>query len=209
MLVKPMQLCGPCKATIKYASIDVDEETTEALLDAIMMISRITHAEAAANPVVRATVPDRYVPPTEILMTTRPRGTYVPPSAEEMAERAARNERLIEENLARGRAQAAAKAKELEAEAELAAKQARKEVLTALPLPDDDEPYRVARRKAEIEAVTGMDIEKFETPLTFDPTKPYVPVVLQSGNFVECGACEKEARPGKKFCEACKEWESG
>jgi hypothetical protein len=107
-----------------------------------------------------------------------------------MAERAARNERLIEENLARGRAQAAAKAKELEAAEE------------------ETETARVARRRAEIEEEFGKAFaSKLETPLTYDSSKPYVPVVLQSGNFVECGACDKEARPGKKYCTDCAEYE--
>lgn len=29
----------------------------------------------------------------------------------------------------------------------------------------------------------------------------YTANVLQAGNFEECGACDKEARPGKKYCE--------
>lgn len=29
----------------------------------------------------------------------------------------------------------------------------------------------------------------------------YTANVLQAGNFVACAACEKEARPGKKYCE--------
>ena len=33
------------------------------------------------------------------------------------------------------------------------------------------------------------------------------PVILAPGAFEECAACDKEARPGLKYCEDCKEYE--
>lgn len=166
MLEKNMTLCGPCRATITYAGQIVDEETTEAIIDAIMALSRVTHT--STEPFV-ATVTDHYAQPAT--SRSEPIRAYVKPSAEEMAARAARIEAEIDANLARGREQQ----KALEA---------------TQPVTD-----------------AAVEVPK-ETPLTFEYEAPYVPTITQPGEgFVECGACNKEARPGMKFCEDCKGFE--
>lgn len=49
---------------------------------------------------------------------------------------------------------------------------------------------------------------KGTTPNTFN-TPTYQPTVLQPGSVEDCGACEKPALPGKRFCKEHEDYEEG
>jgi hypothetical protein len=156
LLEKPMQLCGPCKAAVTYAGRTVDEATTEAIVDAILTISRITHADAVEaqkpEPTTFSDFERRHYPPSLSAsehpnLRSVPLKPYVPVSDEEMARRAAKHEAGM----------------------------------VAMYGPS------VISELAALPTLQPLPVESL----------PSMPILLQEA----CGACDKPARPSKKYCE--------